>query len=325
MKTKTLITLALVLASNFLFAQKDGIVKLRGTRLTYPLVNKWISEFNKEYPNVRVCIAPSAPADSIDFSIASYELKPTDLKEFQQSVVVTRYVQLPVVNSNRADLNELQTKGITEKKLGEIFFSPENQTLTASINNDVPLDLYVRDRPVCAVKAFASHFNVDPKTIKGNGIKGDDQDLAEAVKKDVNGFSFNNLGFIYDTKTRKVVDKLSIVPIDLNSNGTVDKEENIYGSLDEVITYIEKTKSTAFINERVNFIFNKDTQNKNAGLFLFWVLTKGQKFNHELGFINQENQQLDDQKKIASSTFVSVASCEGTSDLQSLRKSKKLN
>ena len=303
MKTKTLITLALVLISNFLFAQKDGIVKLRGTRLTYPLVKKWIAEFNKEYPTIHVSIAPTAPADSIDFTIASYELQSEDVKEFQRAVIVTRYVQLPVANSNRPGLQELQSQGITDEKLGQIFFSPDNQPVTASAGKDVPVDLYVRDRPVCAVKSFAHHFNVDPKTIKGNGVKGDDQDLAEAVKKDANGFSFNNLGFIYDTKTRKVVDNLAIVPLDLNNNGAIDKEEQIYGSLDEVIAYIEKTKNPAFVNGPVNFVYNKETQNKSAGLFLYWVLTKGQRFNHDLGFINQEKAQLDDQRKIASSTF----------------------
>jgi len=312
MKTKVLLS-TFVVVSNLLFAQQQtDIVKLRGTRLTYPLVNKWITEFNKEYPRIKVSIAPTAPADSIDFSIASYELKSDELKESQRSIVATRYVQLPVVNSNRPGLAELQSKGITEKELGEIFFNTESPTVLASTQNKVPIDLYVRDRPVCAVKSFAGHFGADPKKIKGNGIKGDDQDLAKAVKKDVNGFSFNNLGFIYNTKTRKVVDSLAIIPLDLNANGKVDKDEQIYNTLDEVIAYIEKTKSSAFVNDPVNFIFNKNSQNKSAGLFLTWVLTKGQQFNHELGFINQEKEPLETQKKIASSTFVSVASSGGS-------------
>ena len=125
MKTKVLLS-TFVVVSNLLFAQQQtDIVKLRGTRLTYPLVNKWITEFNKEYPRIKVSIAPTAPADSIDFSIASYELKSDELKESQRSIVATRYVQLPVVNSNRPGLAELQSKGITEKELGEIFFNTD--------------------------------------------------------------------------------------------------------------------------------------------------------------------------------------------------------
>src|SRR5437868_9584349 len=107
MKTKILL-LTFLVASNLVFAQQQtGTVKLRGTRLTYPLVNKWIAEFNKEYPGIKVSIAPTAPADSIDFSIASYPLKSDELKELQRSIIATRYEQLPVVNSKRSDLAEL--------------------------------------------------------------------------------------------------------------------------------------------------------------------------------------------------------------------------
>jgi len=323
MKTKIFILVLSLIAATLWAQQKEpAVVKLRGTRLTYPLVNKWIEEFNKEYPNIRVLIAPTAPADSIDFSIASYELKSGDLKETHQAVVTTRYVQLPIVNSNRPGLAELQARGITEKNLGELFFATETPSVFAIADSKTPVDLYVRDKPVCAVKAFAGHFGFDPKRIKGNGINGDDQDLARAVKKDVNGFCFNNLGFIYEVKTRRVNDSLAILPLDLNENGKVDPDEQIYDTLDEVIAFIEKTKNPAFVNERVNFIFNKNTTNKSAGLFLFWILAKGQQFNHDLGFINPIRDELNEQERIASATFISVASCLGSGDLAILRNAK---
>lgn len=108
------------------FAQQatTGIVKLRGTRLTYPLVNKWIEEFKKERPDIQVSIAPKAPEDSIDFSIASYEIEPADLTNNRVNVVVTRYIQLPVANSERPGLTELKAKGVTDKNLKDLFFTP---------------------------------------------------------------------------------------------------------------------------------------------------------------------------------------------------------
>jgi phosphate transport system substrate-binding protein len=318
MKKITMI-LALVLTGVFAFAQQksDGIVKLRGTRLTHPLVRKWIAGFNKEYPNIIVKIAQDAPADSIDFSIASYKLTADDVKENQKSLVVARYVQLPVVNSHRADLAALQARGVKDKDLEELFFKQTAPSFLSS--SQTKSQLYVRDRPVCAVKAFAAHFGDDPKKINGTGIKGDDQDLATAVKNDVNGISFNNLGFIYDVKTRKVQDGLAVIPLDLNENGKVDKDEQIYATLDEVISYVEKTKNPKFVNEYVNFIFSKDSKNVAAAQFLNWVLAKGQQFNHELGFINLENDFLAEQKEILKSGFKvgAVSSCEGADKLVS--------
>jgi phosphate transport system substrate-binding protein len=185
--------------------------------------------------------------------------------------------------------------------------------------------LYVRDRPVCAVKAFATHFGNDPKELKGTGIKGDDRDLVEAVRKDVNGLSFNNLGFIYDAKTRKITEGLAVISLDLNENGKIDHDEQIYSTLDDVISFIEKMHHAKFVNEEVNFVFSKASKNTSAGLFLYWVLTKEQKFNHELGFVNQDDEFLLEQKTLAAATF-SSASCEGANDLMKKKnqRSKKI-
>src|SRR6478609_7253710 len=90
--------------------KESGNVKLRGTKLTYPLVRKWIAEFNKEYPGIKVQIAPDAPKDSIDFSIASYKLTSSDFEGNREGISLARYVQLPIANSKRPGLAELQGK-----------------------------------------------------------------------------------------------------------------------------------------------------------------------------------------------------------------------
>lgn len=325
MKNVILILVGIILGGTLASGQQKhtGIVKLRGTRLTYPLVNKWIAEFNKEHPDIKVTISPAAPADSIDFSIASYALAANDLDGGRNAVIVSRYVQLPVANSKRADLAELQTKGLTEKGLEDLFFAENSPTFVASFNTATPIALYVRDRPVCAVRAFSKHFGNDPKQINGVGIKGDDQDLAEAVRNDVNGISFNNLGFIYDVNTRRVSDGLAVIPLDLNENGIIDKEEKIYGTLDSVLEFIKRTQNPKFVNEPVNFVFNKNSANASAGIFLDWVLTKGQNFQDDLGFLNVDEKLLSGQRAIAANSFkISSSSCEGADELMKKRKSK---
>ncbi|HTE32500.1 MAG TPA: hypothetical protein VK666_19100 [Chryseolinea sp.] len=307
MRTK-LIAIAFVAACLPGFSQTiKGTVKLRGTRLTYPLVRTWIREFKKQYPDIDVTISPQAPKDSIDFNIASYAVGEKELQENREAVVVTRYVQLLVVNSKRPDLAQLQAHGVTEEVLRNLFFTPQEPAFANFSKSETPLALYVRDRPVCAVKAFATHFGTDPAVINGVGIKGDDEELADAVRQDVNGICFNNLGFIYDVQTRKVSDNLAVVPQDLNDNGIIDNDENIYGNLDSVIAFIEKTNHPKFVNERVNFLFNKSNENVCAGLFLNWILTEGQSFNNRLGFIDQDRSFLIAQQEIARKTFVSVS------------------
>jgi phosphate transport system substrate-binding protein len=323
---KKIIILALLLAGSLTWAQQkeSGTVKLRGTRLTYPLVRKWISEFNKDYPNIKVSIAPTEPADSIDLILAAHSITPENLKGNREAVAITRYVQLPVANSKRTDLKTLQAKGFTEADFNNLYFSSGTPTLFAAVNS--PITLYTRERPTCATITFARHFGNDPKTIKGVGVKGDDQDLATAVKEDVKAISFNNLGFIYDVKTRKVTEGLAVIPVDLNENGKVDQGEEIYGTLDNVIAFVEKTNHPKFVTENVHILYSKDSPGKAAGIFLSWVLTKGQKYNHELGFLNLEDKVLSQQRTIVGTTFnVSTPSCEGTEVLMKQRRSKQVN
>jgi phosphate transport system substrate-binding protein len=320
--------LLLLLASiSLAFGQQkeSGVVKIRGTRLAYPLINKWIVEFKKVYPNIQVSIAPSAPADSIDFTIAAYALTGKELTGTRSGVAFARYLQLPVANSKRPDLAPLQAHGFSEADFRKLYFTPETPTFFASAQNPSPITLYTREKPACAAKTFATHFDHDPKAIQGVGVKGDDQDLAKAVKADVNGISFNNLGFIYDLNTRHVVEGLAVIPLDLNENGKVDKEEQWYGSLDDVIAYIEKTNDNAFVTENVNFLFNKNASNAAAGIFLHWALTQGQQFNHALGFLSFDDPTLQTQRTLAAATFktLSASSCEGAGDLMKTRRSTK--
>ncbi|WP_333820716.1 hypothetical protein [Ohtaekwangia sp.] len=300
---RTYILLLLILTASLVSAQQQGIVKLRGTRLTYPLVNKWIEEFNKVYPNIRVSIAPQAPADSIDFTIAAYALTEKDYEGNREGVAIARYIQLPVANSQRPDLASVQAKGITEKDIQALFFSPATPDLFGSSQASSPITRYTREKPACAAKTFAKHYGNDAATLQGTGVKGDDKDLANAVKDDVYGISFNNLGFIYDVNTRKITEGLAVIPIDLNENGKIDKQENIYSTVDEVIRYAEKTGDSKLVTERVNFIFSKSSANAAAGIFLNWVLTKGQRYNHALGFLELESKTLTEQKAIANTVF----------------------
>src|SRR6188508_1775965 len=94
-----LVSIGLLLS---LSAGAQDVVKIKGTRLVYPLMRKWIYEFTKEHPNVKIKISPNSPSDSIDFSIASYALTSNELKGDIQGVAVARYVQLPIVNANRS-------------------------------------------------------------------------------------------------------------------------------------------------------------------------------------------------------------------------------
>ena len=258
-------------------------IKIAGTRLVYPLMQRWIDEYSKLHPDVHFILNSRIPADSVDISIVSHILAPKDIKPSKTEIVISRYLQLPVVNSNRTDVNQLQEKGFNDASFKQVYFG---ETTTSNISSDAVFTVYKRKQNACASQSFANHFGDEQKDIKGIGVVGDDKDLLTAVKKDVNGISYNNLGFIYNIKTRRLVDSIAIVPIDFNENGKIDEDEKIYETLDKVIAYAEKTNSPKLLIENVHVLFKKDNPNKDVTSFLKWVLQKGQVYNHEYGFLN---------------------------------------
>ncbi len=239
-------------------------MKLRGTRLTYPLIRKWITEFSKDYPNIKVFIAQTAPP-TVSISVSLPTSSPTgNYRRRKNYVWITRYTQVPVANSERKDLAQLQARGFTDQDFNDLYFKSEKPHVFASANAQ-PITLYTREKPACAAITFAKHFGNEAGAIKGIGVKGDDQDLASAVKDDVNGLSFNNLGFVYDVNTRKVTESLAVIPFDLNENGKVDAEEQVYGTLDELIGFIEKTNHPKFITESVNAVIQQKHYQSSHG------------------------------------------------------------
>ena len=262
-------------------AQPSRTIRITGTRLAYPLFQKWADEYPKLHPEVEFRIS-KVPADSADLLIVSYALRPADVKEGQTAIAVTRYAQLPVVSSRHPDVAALQAKGFSESAFRQVYFSGRQE----SIPSTYTFTVYKRQQPACASIAFANHFGSGQQDIKGKGVTGDDKDLLAAVKRDPSGISYNNLGFLYDLTSRKPVDSIAIIPIDLNENGRTDADENVYASLDEVLDFIEKTHHPRIPLENVNVLVRKNDPDGTVAAFLRWVLSAGQQYNHAFGFIN---------------------------------------
>ncbi|MBS1599073.1 MAG: hypothetical protein JST75_12685 [Bacteroidetes bacterium] len=285
------------------------VIKITGTRLTYPIIQKWIDEYTLLHPQVKILVSSKIPASGADILIVSHILGPQDVKETQSSIALTRYIQLPIVTSRRDDIAGLQSAGFTETDFKRIYFSGISDD--AMIPQEYRFVVYKREKSACASIAFANHFGNQQKDIDGIGVNGDDRDLLEAVKKDVRGISYNNLGFIYDIKTRKIVDSIAIVPIDFNKNGKIDEDEKIYNTLDNVLDYAEKTKSPKLLAENVHALFSK-TARKDVTEFLSWILAKGQQYNHAYGFVNLDPRVIASEQKLISS-FGTSYSCAPSS------------
>lgn len=309
MKIKIKVPLLIATLSVFLYSfepknQNTDYVYITGSRFTYPLFEKWISEYQKLYPLSNIKLIKrglNLNTDSVNLTIISRKLTNDDLNEKNIHIQVGRYAILPIVNSKNQSLLKKINHALREKDLKDLYFSPkldefeaENQDEIKKKNKFFSLyNNYTRLTKSDASIAFANFYGTDQEHILGKQISGDDHHLIQALIKDTSGVSYNNLGFIFNLKTRQNVEGVSIIPIDLNNNKKFDGEEQkIYASLDSIISYLEENESPKLPTENINLVFEKNTKNNELSRFLNWVLSDGQKYNHDYGFLNQKKKYV---------------------------------
>jgi len=277
-------------------AQANNVIKITGTKFPFDIMQQWIDAYSKTHPGVHFQLSKAIPLDSADLMIAAHAFRPGELKNGQGFISLNRYAQLPIVNSQRSDLKALQQKGFTQADLQNIYFNQNAKKNTIGFTD--PLNVYRRDKNVCASRSFAEHVTGSQLDVAGTLVNGDDRALSSAVKKDVNGISYNNLGLIYNLQTRKVLDSIAIIPIDLNENGKIDSDEDMYATLDNVLNYLSTTSNAHIPQDDVNIVFNRNTISNDGLNFLQWIITNGQTYNSNYGFLNLDKAVVANEQQL---------------------------
>ena len=125
----------------------------------------------------------------------------------------------------------------------------------------------------------------------GLGVNGD-PGVADAVRRNVEGIGFNNLGFVYEMQTRKIYPGLDVIPIDLNENGIIDPDENFYGSMDSVMKAINDGKYPSPPARDLYLVSGGKPDKMLVKVFLKWILSEGQKYVNEAGYVSIKPEQI---------------------------------
>lgn len=122
------------------------------------------------------------------------------------------------------------------------------------------------------------------------------QGLVEAVRQDSLGIGYNNIGYAYDNSTRKQVDGIIIVPIDIDGNGIINATESFYESKSDILKAISLNIYPSPPARGLNLV----TKNAFTGAtkdFIYWILTDGQKFVEQAGYVPLTQEKLNEQLK----------------------------
>ena len=278
-----------------------GTITLSGAWALYPMVVRWAEEFRKIYPNVRIDLSAGGAGKGItdalnnmvDLGMVSREIYPEELKRGAWPIAVTKDAVVPVINASNPSLDILLGKGLKKDAGNNIWITGMYKTWAQAfgIKGTAPMHVYTRSDACGAAEVWAKYFNKKQEDLLGSGVYGD-PGLALAVKKDPVGIGYNNIGYAYDSKTKKQLAGIRVLPLDINNDGKITPDEDFYNSMDDLITAIANGKYPSPPARELYFVTNGKPQKELVIKFLNWVLTDGQKYVNESGYITLSKEKV---------------------------------
>ena len=284
-----------------------GQISISGAFALYPMTIKWAEEFRKIHPDVRIDISAGGAGKGIadvlsgmvDIGMVSREIYADELKKGAYPIAVTKDAVVATISEQNPALSEILAKGLKKEAGNRIWITGLAKTWSQAFGakSAAPIHVYTRSDACGAAEMWAKFFGKKQEDLLGVGVFGD-PGLAQAVKKDPLGIGFNNIGYVYDATTKLQVKGLRVVPIDLNNNGKIDADENFYNSMNDIITAIASGKYPSPPARELYFVTRGSPKNnKVLTEFIRWVLTDGQKYVHEAGYIDLPKEKIATEQK----------------------------
>lgn len=279
------------------------VISVSGAFALFPMMTVWTEEYSKLNPAVKFDVQAGGAGKGMtdvlsgaaDIAMLSREARAEELDQGAVLTPVTIDAVVGVVNANNPHLKTLLTTGLTPKIGRGIWIDGDVTTWGQWLGDgsQETINVYTRADASGAGEMWAKYLGgQSQEELKGTAVNGD-PGLAEAVRQDPLGIGFNNIGFAYDQTTGQPIAGLQIVPLDLNGDGRILDDENFYGSRTELIKAIG-AQTYPFPPARVLYLVTKGKPGPEITNFYHWVLTDGQAFVSEAGYVALTERQIQE-------------------------------
>lgn len=295
MNTKTFITIALLAVATILNAttQGNGAIKIKATKASKTLVEQWTNAYKQLNPEVEITLV-----DKEEDANLSITTSPDNLSDGRVGVTyVGRYAVLPVTSKENPLYKEVASKQWSEKDLKHLFFQSDEDLIDEAAGTvkkeklSDKLVVFSGNNSTSSSAFYAKHFGYEKADIRGKRIQGDDLYLLNAIQKEKQSVTFNNIAYLYDTNSRHLKQDIAILPLNIKKE---QEQTLLSGNLDETLALLETTTISTIPVEGIAFAYN--SFNSDIEKFLFWVVNDGQEYNNKAGYLRlaekDQKQQL---------------------------------
>ncbi|MCF8236132.1 MAG: PstS family phosphate ABC transporter substrate-binding protein [Bacteroidales bacterium] len=275
--------------------EMEGTISISGAFALYPMTVRWAEEFNKVYPDIRIDIsaggAGKGMADAltgmVDLGMFSREVTNVEIDKGAWHIAVAKDAVLPTISDKNPCLKQIKGLGLNRSTFRDIFVNGRLHNwglLADQCKSGADIHLFTRSDACGAAQMWAQYLGGDQEDLLGIGVYGD-PGMADAIKNDPLALGFNNVVYVYDINSRLPYPGLAVAPIDLNDDGLITEDENYYGHLDTLMNAIRKEQYPSPPARELYFVGKGKPQRKVVLTFLEWILTEGQTFLNEAGYV----------------------------------------
>ena len=283
-------------------SQEQSTITVSGAWALYPMMQRWAEEYQKLNPDMQFDISAGgagkgmtdALAGAVDIGMVSRDISPEEEAKGAYWVPVVKDSVFPMVSTNNPVLQDLLAKGVTKEIFEKIYITGEITNWGQVVGRDDVTDaitVYTRSDAAGAPEVWAKYLGKKQEDLLGIGVYGD-PGVLDAVIKDPLGIGYNNLGYAFDNASGAPVAGSVAVPIDVNENGVADPDE-ILETKTEAIEAVASGKYPSPPARPLNLV----TNGKPSSIiqkFIEWILTDGQQFVGEAGYVELTAEQLNE-------------------------------
>jgi phosphate transport system substrate-binding protein len=275
-------------------SEVQGTIRVSGAFALYPMMVKWAEEYQKLHPRVKIEVSAGgagkgmtdALSGLVDIGMVSRDIAPEEIAKGAFYITVAKDAVVAIISGDNPVINDILTMGVTRRVFYGIFVAGNVTTWGQVVDRPDVTDqihVYTRSDACGAGDTWAKYLGKKQDDLRGVGVYGD-PGVVEAIKNDRLGIVYSNIAYAYDMTTKAQAPGISIVPIDTNNSGRIDSDEDFYKSM----TQIGQAILSGHYPTPPARVENLVTKNKFTGIikeFVRWILTDGQKFVQEAGYV----------------------------------------
>ena len=277
----------------------------------YQLSSDWASVYNSQNPEAKIRIenvadtkTGSGIGENLSIMKAGKPYESTNEKNWK--IVVGRDVIVPVINTENPFMSDILLRGVSSKRFSQFLNKPD-KTFWGSLlpgQHKAPVHLYIVNDEY--VKTAVAEF-LGTTSLPLTGITiGTKEEVVRAVQKDPFAVGFCNLVDVLGADTRSLAENIRLLPIDKNSNGTIDYMEDIYSDANTFLrgVWIGKYPKTLYTN--IYAVSKVQPVNEAELGYLKWILNDGQQYLNKNGYCDLAGSESQSQLDKINATVVSI-------------------